>query len=109
MSAYYVGVSEPWDFIGPDGKNIIKGKILKIVDNDCVIFKSNHLLEMEGKTSYILILLSRHKDLHFDNIERRNFWTVGGGLLFTDSYDNMNAQELEKNSKYFIIGSLRKE
>ncbi len=27
--SYYISVGEPWDFVGPDGKNIIKGEILK--------------------------------------------------------------------------------
>lgn len=109
VNTYYIGVGEPWDFISPDGKNLIKGKIVKIVNNDCVIFKANHLFKEGDVTSNILILISRYKDVHFDNIEKDNPWTVAGRLLFTNNYENMSSEELKKKSKYFIIGGLRKE
>ncbi|EQA71114.1 hypothetical protein [Leptospira noguchii] len=102
---YYISVDEPWDFVGPDGKNRINGHILKIVDNDCVLFKTNHILNFDNVEGDILVLLSRHTGYHFDSLETNKFWTFGGGLLLTKDYENMNRKELEKNSKYVIIGS----
>ncbi|WP_078125160.1 hypothetical protein [Leptospira alexanderi] len=102
---FYISVDEPWDFVGPDGKNVIKGSILKIVDNDCVLFKTNCILNFDNLQGDILVLLSRHTGHHFDSLEINGFWTFGGGLLLTKDYENMNRKELEKNSKYVIIGS----
>lgn len=104
---YYISVGEPWDFEGPDGKNRINGHILKIVDNDCVLFKANHTLNFGNIQGDILVLLSRHTGYHFDTLKTSGFWTFGGGLLLTKDYENMNRKELEKNSKYVIIGSIR--
>ncbi|WP_000660061.1 hypothetical protein [Leptospira interrogans] len=102
---YYISVDEPWDFVGPDGKNRINGHILKIVDHDCVLFKANHTLSFDNIQGNILVLLSRHTGYHFDSLETSGFWTFGGGLLLTKDYESMNRKELEKNSKYVIIGS----
>ncbi|EKR52795.1 hypothetical protein LEP1GSC067_3161 [Leptospira interrogans serovar Lora str. TE 1992] len=49
--------------------------------------------------------MSRHTGYHFDSLETSGFWTFGGGLLLTKDYESMNRKELEKNSKYVIIGS----
>ncbi|ASV12353.1 hypothetical protein [Leptospira santarosai] len=109
--SYYISVDEPWNFEGPDGKNIIKGEILKIIDRDCVLFKTNHILNIDNKEGNILVLISRHSGsgYHFDTLEINGFWTFGGGILLTQDYENMDRKELEKNSKYIIIGSFDSE
>lgn len=105
---YYISVSDPWDFVGPDGKNILKGVLMKIISKDCVIFKSNSLIEIDKVKGDIFVLLSRHQGNHFNKIADKGFWTIGVGLLLTNSYEGMDKDQLEQNSKYVIIGTLRK-
>jgi len=104
----YISVSEPWDFDGPNGKNIIKGKIMKIINNDCVIFKSDSDIKIDEVEGNIFVLLSRYFNNHFSSINNEQFWSIGGGILLLDSYEGMDKNQLEQNSKYVIIGSLRK-
>ena len=67
-SNYYISVSEPWDFEGPDGKNIIKGTVLKILNQDCVIFKSSSVIEIDGNIGDTFVLFSRHYNNNFNKI-----------------------------------------
>ncbi|TGM52875.1 hypothetical protein [Leptospira adleri] len=106
---YCISVDEPWDFVGPDGKNVIKGQIIEVIDSDCIVFKSNHILNFNKLEGNIFVLISRHQGYNFYNINTNGFWTFGGGLLLTNEYKNMSREELEKNSKYVIIGSFDKE
>jgi len=39
---YFISVGEPWDFENQEGQNIIKGNILNVKSNQCLVFKSNH-------------------------------------------------------------------
>ncbi|AVQ13036.1 hypothetical protein [Leptospira santarosai] len=103
---YYISVGEPWDFTGPDGENRIKGEILKIINQDCLLFKMNHHIEIKNMKGNIMVLFSRHRDNNFYETAENLDWTVNGGLLVTDEYENMNEKELEKNSIFSIIGGL---
>ena len=106
-SNYYISVSEPWDFVGPDGNNIIKGKIFKILNQDCIIFKSNSLIEIDKVKGDMFVLLSRHQNIHLNNIVDKGFWTISAGLLLTNSYIEMDKNQLEQNSEYVIVGTLK--
>jgi hypothetical protein len=106
---YYISVGEPWDYEGPDGSNIIKGEILKIVSKDCIIFKASQPIELDNIRSSIIILRSRHVGIHFTELEENKPWTIGGSLMLSDLYEEMSEKELENNSKYFIIGGLRRQ
>ncbi|RHX88592.1 hypothetical protein [Leptospira stimsonii] len=104
---YYISVAEPWDFVGPDGKNIIKGEILKIIDNNCVLFQTNYILNFENVGGDILVLSSRYrKNDHFINDTNGLDWTINVGLLLTKEYEDMNEPALKNHSKFIIIGSL---
>lgn len=39
-----ITIAEPWNFESPDGKNIIRGIILSIVNSYLLVFKANYLL-----------------------------------------------------------------
>ncbi|EKR64987.1 hypothetical protein LEP1GSC036_2294 [Leptospira weilii str. 2006001853] len=104
---YYILVAEPWDFVGPDGKNIIKGKILKIIDDDCILFKTNHKLRIKDVEGDVLVLSSRYKkDDHFVKDIKELDWTINVGLLLTKEYKDLNESGLKSYSKFIIIGSL---
>jgi len=103
---YYISVGEPWDFTGPDGENIIKGKLLKVLSKDCIIFQSNYEIEIDGVKGDNFVLQSRYNDSNFNTINKEGSWTVGVGILLTNTFNEMNCKELEKNSKYVIIGAL---
>ncbi|MCR8640340.1 hypothetical protein [Leptospira interrogans] len=106
--SYYISVGEPWDFVGPDGKNLINGKVLKKISPTCLVFKTNYLLEYEGSKSNILILSPRHYDSNFDDLNKEgDLVTINGGILFNKYSDNLTENELKNTAKFFVIGSIR--
>ncbi len=104
---YYISVGEPWDFEGPDGPNIIRGRIEKIISDDCIIFKSDHEIAFGDVKGDIFALFPQHQGHDFFDLAHHSV-TVGGGLLLVSSYDHLSAKDLQRPgiSKYVIIGSL---
>jgi hypothetical protein len=41
MKKHYILVSDPWDFIGDDNRNILHGNIVKIINERCLVFLLN--------------------------------------------------------------------
>ncbi len=105
MDKYKIIVSEPWDFESPAGINLIIGVIVKVLSSTCLIFKSDHLLKFEEGEGELLVLKSRYEGQELDNLKG----TVGGALVLTNDYENQSEEELEKNSKYVIIGALERQ
>lgn len=103
---YVITIAEPWNFESPDGKNIIKGKILSIINNHLLIFKANYLLNFDGVSGDILILSPRSKEGNFDNIETKEV-DVNGGLFLDNFNDEMDAVILKDNCKFVLIGTLK--
>lgn len=102
---YTIKIAEPWDFESPDGKNIIRGIILSIVNSYLLVFKANYLLNFEGLSGNILILSPRLKDENFENIETREI-EVNGGLFFDDYDKNFEESKLKENCKFVLLGTL---
>lgn len=111
MSAkYFISVGEPWDFESPDGQNIIKGFILKIISTTCLIFKASYLLNIEGVKGDILVLTPRDLGGNFNELKNDvNYLTVNGGVLLMEYNLSINEEIAKDNSKFIIIGSIRKE
>ncbi len=103
---YYLSVGEPWNFETPDGQNIVKGEIIKNVDDNCLIFQSNHILQFDNIKGNILVLSPRYKKPDFSSLSTEDI-NINGGVL-TTSYENLTSEELFKDSKFVIIGSVRK-
>lgn len=106
---YFISVGEPWDFESPDGKNVIKGTILKELSPTCIVFKTNHILNFEGFEGDILVLSPRHYESDFKDLNKgKESVTINGGLLLQEYKDNLSEQDLRSNLKFVIIGSLQK-
>ena len=105
---YYISVSEPWDFESQDGQNIIRGNILKIKSSQCIIFKCNYDLKFDNLKGNILVLFPRHYGYNFANFSNEII-AFNGGLLLIEYNEGLTEKELEENSKFVIIGSIRKE
>ena len=80
LGNYEILVAEPWDYESRDGKNSIKGEIIKIVSGKCAVFKSNFLLEFNKLESHYLILTPRMKDGDFYS-ENITSTIINGALL----------------------------
>lgn len=107
QEGYYILVSEPWDYESPDGPNLITGTILDKKSNKCLIFKSNCYLQFDEVNGDVLVLTPRHSGYDFSTLSDEIIAFNGSVLL--KNYDvKMNENELMKNSKFVIIGSLRK-
>jgi len=105
---YSILVSEPWDFESPDGQNIVRGNILSVKSNQCLVFKANHYLKFDSIESNILILSPRHYGIDFSNLNDKRL-TFNGSLLFKDYDESLSEKELQENTRFVIIGSIRKE
>src|SRR5690606_2593189 len=98
------------DFNSPDGENIIRGIILRIVSATCLVFRTNYLLDFEGVKGDKLILSPRHVENNFyDLVKGSNLVTVNAGLLFKDYDDSLSEEELRNNLKFAIIGNIAKD
>jgi hypothetical protein len=105
---YFISVGEPWDFESPDGKNIIKGSIINSLSSNCLVFKADHDLKFGELSGTILILTPRHQDNNFSDL-RDKLIVVNGSLLLKEYNQELSEQELKDNSKFEIVGSIRKE
>lgn len=107
---YTITISEPWDFESPDGKNVIKGIILSIINRCLLVFKANYILNFYGVNGDTFILSPRFKDDNFDNIETKEV-DVNGGLLLDDYNEIVQTSLLKDNCRFVLIGTLdgRKE
>lgn len=105
---YFISVGEPWDFESEDGQNIIRGSIVSIKSNQCLVFKTNHNLQFGELKGGILILSPRHKDNDFSDLQNE-LVVVNGGLLLNEYNTELCEKELLENAKFEIIGSIRKE
>lgn len=105
---YFISVGEPWDFESPDGQNIVRGNILSIKSNQCLVFKANHYLKFDSNESDILILSPRHQGNDFSDLPNK-LVVVNGSLLFKDYDEALGEKELQENARFVIIGSIRKE
>lgn len=103
---YKITVSEPWDYDGPNGPNVIYGFILKALSSNCLIFESNSDLEFNGYKGKRLLLKSRYEK---EQLKTNDYYfgTVGGALILTDDL-TLPSDILESKSKYVLIGSLEK-
>lgn len=104
---YFISVGEPWDFESPDGQNIIRGKILSIVSNKCLVFKANHHLKFGETMGNILILTPRYESNDFSDLESELI-AVNGGIFLKEYHEYLNEKELRDCAKFEIIGSIRK-
>jgi RNase P/RNase MRP subunit p29 len=102
---YTLSVAEPWDFESPDGQNLIKGKIIKILTNQCVIFQTSHTLNFDNYTNNILVLTLRNNDVNFSELSNKRV-LVNGNLLLEEYSDKLKENELKEKSKFIIIGSI---
>lgn len=102
---YVVTVAEPWDFESPDGKNIIGGVVLSIVNSHLLVFKSNYILNFGGVSGDVLILSPRFNGGNFDNIRTEEI-DVNGGLFLDDYSNGVEESKLKENCKFVLIGTL---
>jgi len=105
---YFITVSEPWDFESSDGQNIIKGSILSIKSTQCIVFRSNSYLQFDDVKGNILILTPRHYGYDFSNFQNEII-AFNGGILLREYNEELSENELRENTKFVIIGSIRKE
>jgi len=102
---YHISVAEPWDFESPDGKNIINGIILSVVNNSLLIFKSNYTLNFDGITGDILILSPRFEDADFQYLTDKDI-EVNGGLYLYNYANVFEEKNIKEYSKFVIIGTI---
>jgi hypothetical protein len=105
---YFISVGEPWDFESEDGQNIIRGSIISMKSNQCLVFKMNYNLQFGEVKGDILILTPRHKGNDF-SVLQNELVVVNGSLLLNEYKTEFSEKELQENAKFEIIGSIRKE
>lgn len=105
---HFISVGEPWDFTSPDGENIINGNIIKVITNNCLIFRANYILNFGQFTGDLFVLYPRNNESNFDDLQSETCSvTVNGNVLLGSLDDNASEFDLKQNSKFVLIGSLR--
>jgi len=103
-----LSVSEPWDFESEDGKNLVNGRVLKILSTECIIFRARHTLNFDKQTGNILVLTPRHVGYHFSNeLESNASIPFNGSILLTAYSDDLTESDLLSNSEFVIVGSFQ--
>ena len=106
---YYITVSEPWDFKGPDGLNIIKGHIVEVIDNLNLIYRSNSNIKFdEGEGDTFLLKPRNAKYSDFTYLPHIDV-TVNGFLLKGQSYQTDDLEKLALEAKFVMIGAINIE
>lgn len=97
-------VSEPWDFKSSSGVNVLEGKVISQIDEKNLIFETTESVELQGVKGALWVLSLRYQGDSFDKPDKTK--TVGGGILLTKDFSNHTAKELQKMSKFVVVGSL---
>lgn len=98
-------VSEPWDYSGNNGKNEIYGEIVKQYSSS-VIMKTFNNITINSITGSILILSFRYES---ENQDFTTGVTVNGGIVLNEpNFKTLNEDEIKSQSKFVLIGTLRK-
>jgi hypothetical protein len=106
MDRYNIVVSEPWDFHGEAGENLITGEIIRHISDTCLLFLSDNYVRHGDVTSKNLVLLPRYTKTDFskgtENI------TVNIGLLANFS-DINRAEDLADKVTVFGSGKIQRK
>lgn len=102
---YFIKVSDPWNFESLDGENIIRGNIISQRSNQCIVFKSNHCVQVDETKGYILILTPRHYGYDLNKLQD-GIVVFNASILLKEYNEHLSEDELKKYSKFVIIGSL---
>ncbi len=101
---YWLQVSEPWDFrANLFGDNKILGTVID-VNEKRIIFKSDFRINVQNVCGNVFMLRPRYCG---DKCNRSPL-TVNGAILLTKYDPAKTDEQLSENSKFVIIGSLKK-
>lgn len=109
MKKYRIVVSEPWDFQSKDGKNLIVGEIIERINDHCILFKSNSLLNFGETSSNILKLTPRFKGDDLLNLNEEV--DVNGGLFKGQDPSGNTINTIgnsDENFTFVLIGSIKR-
>ncbi len=101
-------VSEPWDFTNIYGTNIITGKIIDIINERMLIFKSSDLIALQGVENKYFALFPRLKEDNFSKESLESSIEVNVYILTSTYCDGMNINDIICNSVFVIIGDIMK-
>ena len=99
-------VSETWNYEGPNGPNLIRGKIARKLSNKCLIFQASTQLHFGNLVGEFLILSPRYvKEVFGDD---QPSVSVNGRLLLSELDLELEEIAEEHNAKFVITGVLEK-
>jgi hypothetical protein len=106
---FYISIGEPWNFVGPDGQNRIDGKIIKILNEECLVFKSNNIITIENLKGNIFICRPRYFGENYTMLDKKKLVPSNILLLMKEFDEKMKVEEIFQNAEYVIIGSITKK
>jgi hypothetical protein len=99
---YEILIGEPWDYVNPRGEgNRITGNILKVIQDEYILFRSDYFLQEADIKSDILVLSARH----YEKYNKLYDFIINGGLFFGKEIVD-DIKYLQTNSKFILIGSI---
>lgn len=107
-----ITIGEPWNFEGPDGNNLIKGRILRNINDKYIIFMSDYEQKFNQIAGRIFILSTRYSNdsfsVFFKDSQKESI-SINGSLLTEKNICSLDEDEIAKKSMFIFIGSIRKE
>ncbi len=106
VNKYKLSVGEPWDFQGVDGKNTILGRVIKEINETTLIFEAYKEQSFEeGKGKFFLLKARYSKEKLVNDNE---YGGIVNGFLILEDFSDKSIKEIEKISRYVIIGGLHR-
>jgi hypothetical protein len=107
---YKLTISEPWNFEDDTGSNVIRGNILKKINDDWFFFECEKVLKFESTDieSSIVLLTSRYEKEKLSDLFEKRELTVNGAFFLGEIKDAISDDELNINSSFLFIAGIEK-
>ena len=112
MKIYKIIISEPWDFKGPDGDDIILGEIIKEFNSTKLLFRAKKVQKFSTKEGKLFLFKARHYGediIHRDILSRVYYKGTFNATLLDDGDENSTEGEIAKKEtieRFAFIGSI---
>lgn len=113
INKYKISVGEPWNFEGPDGRNLIVGSVSQILNTKTIVFESDQQISFNRISGKVFsgkqfILFARYRDEVLVNGD--TYKGTVNGLLIIKPFEvlTLDFAHNPNNSVHVFIGSLEK-
>ena len=101
-----ISIGDPWNYVTPDGQNVIKGRIINTNNKDYVIVKMKYELDVDENKGMFLLAKLRYKNTSFSRISLLKGVNANFELMNNDEYRAF-IENCYKHKLTALIGSIK--